>query len=382
MIITTVEELRLHLPNHAYDDLDNMAGAFRRSEADVLKPKIGTELYTALIEKYQGVEVTQRRDWLVHEGTYAGDTSLWAELVYLCQQVVVFDAFMRNADINAISVNQSGINVVSAENYDAASNDGIEKYKQRLNKEMHTAVNQLLVWLEDLCKEEAVDDSNGTETETTDTGTTDASGNTEDTETGDDTTPTDGAKPSDKEVIINKWKTSKYYYKVAGLFISTATQMSEILDFYDSRERFVTLVPDIKFCQRHYITNELGIPLSASLLSKLVTGTGNKAEKEAILLAQEALCLCVESRNKMFNRPAAKDEAVGAVKMLVEYVFANIAEFDEDARKYFPKYEEAWAIHEAEVLSKEQGVTEPIPVSEPWVNNRKECGMFVAPTIC
>lgn len=307
MIITTTDELRLHLPNHAYDDLDSMTGAFRRSEADVLVEKIGKPLYNAMIEKYETINPADAHEWLVHTGRYNNEKDVWADLVYLCQQVVVFDAFGRSADINAVSINQSGINVVDADNYDVASKDFITAYKKQMSKEMHASVNRLLVWLEEL---NAVLPDEGQVSE----------------------------EESDAEQIVELWKKSKFYYQVAGLFVSTATKFNEYVDIYESRERFVSLVPDLKYCQRHYIVNELGEPLAADLLEKLSKGQGNAVEKKTIEKIEEALCLCVETRSDMFKRKEAKDEAVGAVKQMVDYISANQSQYDAEAIKSFPGY--------------------------------------------
>lgn len=352
MLITTVDELRLHLPNHAYDDLESMAGAFRRSEADVLVEKVGTALYREMLKHYSQIDDAERRDWLVQEGQFDGQDNPWAELTYLCQQVIVFDAFCRNADINAISVNQSGINVVDADNYDAASKDGIAAYKKQLNKEMHAAVNRLLIFLEEcsVCCDATTSDNDEPEEEML----------------------------APQQEIVTLWKSSKFYYKHTHLFVATATQFQEYVDIYDSRERFVSLLPDIRFCQRQYIVNELGIPLASDLLAKKITGTGNDAEQETIRMAQEALCLCVETRSKMFNRPEAKDEAFGSVTRMVDYVFWNIESFDTDVAKHFPKYNEAIAAANAR---KNASTTDCQGRAPKWENNQRGNHLFVTPVI-
>lgn len=355
MIITTVEELRLHLPNHAYDDLGSMDGAFRRSEADVLKEKIGHSLYSEMIRHYYAIDESDRSGWLIDDGFYEGKSGPWAELTFLCQQVVVFDAFMRQADINAISINQSGINVVSAENYDAASKDGISNYKKQLNKEMHAAVNRLLVWLEEAAIR--VDSVLNSENSS-------SSGGGE-------------AEFDELTDIVTLWKTSKFYYLHADLFVGTATLFNEYVDIYESREKFVQLLPDIKYCQHQYIENELGVPLAADLLTKKITGHLSQVEQQTVKLIQQALCLCVETRSQMFKRPESKDEAIGAVAQMNGYVRQHIKEYDKEAAQYYPLYDEAIII--AEARERNAVCTKPKP--EPWVNNRPGNGMLVMPPV-
>ena len=391
MIITTVEELRLHLPNHAYDDLESMAGAFRRSESNMLKDKIGADLYQRMMEVYDGISIDSRHDWLIHEGDYAHDDNAFAELTFLCQQVVVFDAFYRSADINAISVNQSGINVVDAENYDAASKDGIEKYKKQLNKNCHDAVNELLIWLEEAAKEIGTSDSSdvssssssegssssssseGPSSSSSSEGSSGSSSSEGSSSSSSSSSSSEGPEPEPSreeqvQEIVELWKASKYYYQVAGLFVPTATAFNEYVNIYESRERFVELLPDLRFCQRHNIANELGYPLAKDLLQKMNDGKGNDIERETIDNIREALCLWVETRSKMFNRPESKDEAIGSVSRLVAYVKTHQDKYDQEAIKEFPGYEPPKERH-------------PKKCNEGWKNNRPGDALFVTPLI-
>ena len=376
MIITTIDELRLHLPNHAYDDLESMAGAFRRSEADVLKEKIGHPLYTEMIRHYYAVDALERRDWLVGESDQNTDGSdPWAELVYLCQQVVVFDAFGRSADLNAVSVNQSGINVVDAENYDTASKDFIAAYKAQMNREMHAAVNRLLVWLEE-CAEQVSGERLAVSKGGEDHKANEANG-TNGQEATEDASSSSNEEQSAVEEIVDLWKRSRFYYRHAELLVGTAKGFNEFVDIYESRERFVSLLPDLQYCQQQFIENELGMPLMEDLLQKRITGQLSEVERQTVRLAQQALCLAVETRSKMFNRKESKDEAIGAVARMVGFVRRHIKEYDQEAAQYFPQYREAMVIAEA----REQHVECPERKPEPWVNNRKGNGMLVMPAV-
>lgn len=344
MLIYTPEELRLHLPNHAYDDIDSMQGAFRRSEADVLKEKIGAELYRKLVEHYNAVDASQRVGWLLQTSSY----DPWAELAYECQQIIVFDAFMRSADINAISVNQSGINIVSAENYDVAGKESIAAYKKQLNQELHAAINRLLLWLEELAQEVAQDESDESDDE------------------------------SSAREIVTLWKSAKYYYLISDLFIRTATVFNRFVDIYDSREKFINLLPDLRYCQHHCIENELGDTLTEDLLKKSNEGTGNDKEKKLIAKIQEALALCVEDRSKFFDRKKAHDEAIGAIARVTEYARWNILSLDQQAAQSFPDY--AAAKEQAEARAN-AATEEDKPQPQMWQNNRPDNAMLVMPTV-
>lgn len=360
MIIYTPDELRLHLPNHAYDEVDSMFGAFRRSETDVLKKIIGTPLYKEVCEHYKKVDSSELPDWLIQKN----NEDPWAELTYYCQQVIVFDAFYRSADINAISINQSGINVVSAENYDVASKDGIAAYKKQLNAEKHDAINRLLVWLEEKEKEVSETPDESDESDESD---------------AEENAQFSNLNSQIKE-IVTLWKSSKYYYQIADLFIHTASVFDHYVSIYDSREKFINLLPDLRFCQENYIENELGDTLTADLLKKSMDGTGNDKEKKLLTKICEALALCVEARSKSFDRKTAKDEAIGAIARMVEYLAWNILDFDSEAVKSFPMYEQAHA--QAEARQKASQESKPAcPPPTPWVNNRPGNAMLVMPPI-
>ena len=346
MLIHTPEELRLHLPNHAYDDLESMMGAFRRSEADVLKEKIGASLYRKLVEKYNNVLDEEHVSWMLQ----IGSDDPWGELAYLCQQIIVFDAFMRSADINAISVNQSGINIVSAENYNAANKDGVSAYKHQLNKELHAAINRLLLWLEELAQDVAAEENESDESD----------------------------DESSAREIVTLWKSAKYYYLISDLFIRTATVFNRFVDIYDSREKFINLLPDLRYCQRQYIENELGEMLTADLLQKSNDGTGNDKEKKLIAKIQEALALCVEDRSKNFDRKQAHDDAIGAIARMTEYARWNILSLDEVAAQSFPDYQTAREQAKARTNS---APAENGPQPKPWQNNQPGNAMLVMPAI-
>ena len=368
MIISTPEELRLHLPNHAYDDISDMFGAFRNAEADILKNVVGAPLYQRMVQEYEKIDETERKPWLLQ----INGPNPWAELTYLSQQIVVFDGFMRRADINALSINQSGINVVSAENYDAASKDGIANYKKQLYKELHDAINRLLVWLEELAKEKTPSDSPSMGSEPSGEGQSPVvSGSSADTNSQLSTL-------NSQLEIVSLWKQSKYYYLIAELFISTATAFQHFVDIHDSREKFINLLPDIRYCQRQYIENELGDTLTADLLQKHMNGTGNDKEKKLIEKIQEALALSVEARSKMFNRPDARNEAIGSIARMVEYLQWNILDFDPTAAQSFPMYEVAKEQAEQRAAAH---AAPPTPPQTPWVNNQPGCAMFVTPAL-
>ena len=224
MLITSIQELRLASPTHALDSIDGFVGFIDNSEHDFLEDKLGTPLYNALCQWYDNNPATR--------STVADyQTGYWNRLLLLAQRVVAFDALGRAIGMQAISVNNAGINQMIAEDYPAPDKNGktIDLYRDTCTKEAHAALNQLLRQLEQWCKEPV---------------------------------PEDGSVLADfvseKEEIVTKWKQSRYYYLAAALLIPSCETLQAYLNIYDSREKFIQLLPDLQFIQEEIIGNSIG----------------------------------------------------------------------------------------------------------------------------
>lgn len=317
MLISTTEELRAFLPSHVFRNLDTMLGFFENSEHDFLRERIGEPLLNEANSKY--IELFP--DGIVPQSGISSsdqtpDHSIdnWRTFISLCQRCIVYDAFARAADISAVSPNDMGLNVSSSENYDAASDKLIDRYKSSLNREAHAASNRLLIKLE--------------EWERLSRSLTDS----------EEELDTDNASIVD---IISLWKESPTYYLVDGLLFNTATEFHRFVNIYDSRDRFIELLPDIRYCQELHIECEIGTDLLYALKQKNRDGNMNAVENRAYVMLQRTLSLYVEARSKMFNRPPARDEACGYMNRTLEYLKAHQLEIaDNAAWKLSPLYDE------------------------------------------
>lgn len=224
MIITSIQELRLASPAHALDSIDGLVGFIDNSEHDFLEDKLGTPLYEALCKWYDANPVTRST-----VSDY--QTGYWNRLLLLVQRVVAFDALGRAIGMQAISVNNAGINQMIADDYPAPDKNGktIDLYRETCNKEAHAALNQMLRQLEQWCKEP---------------------------------TPKKGSVLSDsvaeRDEIVTKWKESRYYYIAAALLLPSCETLQTYLNIYDSREKFIQLLPDLQFIQEEIIGNSIG----------------------------------------------------------------------------------------------------------------------------
>lgn len=352
MLLSTPNELRFYLPTHVIESLDSLQMFIESSERNFLLEKIGTPLYNRLLTEYDAIYDKEEL-----RQTTAGALTPWMRLILLCQCPVAFDMLYRAADVSGISVNESGLNIATADNYDGADKDSIQRYKSRLNVEAHRGIDTLLVALEEWAKEVGALAKDAELTE----------------------------EQSAKKEIITLWKQSKYFYLIDGLFINTARKFNEFIDIYENREKFIQLLPDLRYCQDIIIRLELGDELTDDLLEKMRTNTANKAEARTVINLQRTLALYVEARNAMFKRKEAKDEAIFNMKLTLDYIRKHQDEFDQSAIKSAPFYEEPEP--EEETITSEDVGTIGLPADyttprpQTWKNNKRGNAIFVTKAI-
>lgn len=242
MLITTIEELRLCFPSHAIDHIDAFVGYIDNSEHEFLLQPLGQPLYDKLCDWYdQNKPVMTTVD-----DRQAG---YYNKLLLIAQRCVAFDAMSRAIDQQAISINGSGINFASAEDYKAADRDSINAAKQSYQKEAHSALNRLLYTLEQWTAQcPAAED----------------------------------VKEDTQELfeICKFWRSSRYFYLAAQLLIPSATILQEYLNIYDSREKFIQMLPDLHFIQEEQIAPSIGEDFCEFLVDMQVKG-GTKRDATA-----------------------------------------------------------------------------------------------------
>lgn len=264
MILFTNQELRLHLPSNAVDEVANLQGMLDNSEKDFLKPRLGASLYDRLCKQYASIEPLLFCN-AVADGTYANDP--WNELLLYAQRMIVNDAMAQNIEKQALSVNGSGINVASSNDYAVATDKQIAQGKESYRQSAMTSLNNLLSLLEGWAKEvntpmpiEAAGD--GTEGSTPSDGSNQGSsseGTNEGTDSGkDDAAETEKKRHEAIEEIVTLWQESKYYYYHRDLLFPTCESLQPYLDIYGNRDKFVRLIPDMLFIQSEYLEEAFG----------------------------------------------------------------------------------------------------------------------------
>lgn len=297
MIISTTKELRLHIPSNAIDEISSLQGILDNSEKDFLRDKLGDSLYRRLCDYYQTISPD---DFYLSVCNGEHIHQPWQQLLLMAQRVVAYDAMARFAYPQALSINGTGVNVASSEDYGAASKDLIDKGVQGYKREAMVSLNQMLVMLEGWAKKMATPTAITTEQLTTE--------------------PKDEEHKTIEEISL-LWQESLYYYAHHDLLIATCAELQQYLDIYESREKFIRLLPDLHFIQDEYISEVIGEPMVQQLLIST-----DPEDKPLLRKVRRLMVAHLEERTTILTidkarRSAAHNEAVAlrsSVLRLVE----------------------------------------------------------------
>ena len=262
MIITNISELRLVSPSHAFDTIDGLVGFIDNSEHGFLEDKLGTPLYNALCQWYD-------QNPYVRSSVADYQTGYWNRLLLMAQRVVGFDALGRSAGMQGVSVNNAGINMGIADDYPKADRDAIDTYRKTCFTEALKSCDLMLTELERWTTEAATDD--GTvlgDSVADDTPAASPSG---------DTAPGSvlAGFASEREEIVALWRQSRYFYLAASMLIPSAVVLQQYLDFDESREKFIRMLPDLRFIQEEIIANAIGEEYLDHLIDVSVSTAGD-----------------------------------------------------------------------------------------------------------
>ena len=387
MILFTNQELRLHLPSNAVDEVANMQGMLDNSEKDFLKPRLGASLYDRLSKQYASIEPSVFCD-AVGDGTYVNDP--WNELLLYAQRMIVNDAMAQNIEKQALSVNGSGINVASSNDYAVATDKQIAQGKESYRQSAMTSLNNLLSLLEGWAKEvntpmpiDAAGD--GTEGSTPSDGSNQGSsseGTDEGTDSGkDDATEAEKKRHEAIEEIVTLWQESQYYYYHRDLLFPTCESLQPYLDIYGNRDKFVRLIPDMLFIQSEYLEEAFGEDFIPRLLQ---ADENDKMLKKARQLVAAYLKerTSVISFDKL-TRPTAHNDSI-TVRESIHRLLKK-----EEAEKQ-AKLDAAKAENASEGSTPSSSTSNASSASSPndkdssegYENNQKGSRIFVTPILC
>lgn len=289
MILSTTKELRLHIPSNAIDEISSLQGILDNSEKDFLRDKLGDSLYNRLCEYYQTVSPD---DFYMTVCNGENTQHPWMQLLLMAQRMVTYDAMSRFVYTQALSINGTGINVASSDDYGTASKDLLDKGVQGYKREAMVSLNQMLVMLEGWAKKMA------TPAPIADADTIEQP-----------TEPKDEEHKAIEEISL-LWQESQYYYLHHDLLIATCADLQHYLDIYESREKFIRLLPDLHFIQDEYISEAIGEDTVQRLLH-----TDDPADKPLLRKVRRLMVAHLEERTTILTidkarRAAAHNESI------------------------------------------------------------------------
>ena len=386
MILLTNQELRLHLPSNAVDDVANLQGMLDNSEKDFLKPRLGASLYDRLCKQYASIDPSVFCE-AVGDGTYVNDP--WNELLLYAQRMIVNDAMAQNIEKQALSVNGSGINVASSNDYAVATDKQIAQGKESYRQSAMTSLNNLLSLLEGWAKEvntpmpieEAGD---GVEYSTPSDGSNQGSsseGTDEGTDSGkDDAAETDAKRHEAIEEIVTLWQESKYYYYHRDLLFPTCESLQPYLDIYGNRDKFVRLIPDMLFIQSEYLEEAFGEDFIPRLLQA-------SEDDKMLKKARQLIAAYLKERTSVINfdkltRSTAHNDAITVRESIHRLLKKEEAEAQAkiDASKADSDTESNTPTSTSNASSASSSDNKD--GSEGYQNNQKGSRIFVTPILC
>ena len=387
MILFTNQELRLHLPSNAVDEVANLQGMLDNSEKDFLKPRLGASLYDRLCKQYASIDPSVFCD-AVTDGTYTNDP--WSELLIYAQRMIVNDAMAQNIEKQAISVNGSGINVASSNDYAVATDKQIAQGKESYRQSAMTSLNNLLSLLEGWAKEvntpmpieEAGD---GSECSTPSDGSNQDSSSVG-TDEGTDSGKYDAAETEEKkheaiEEIVTLWQESKYYYYHRDLLFPTCESLQPYLDIYGNRDKFVRLIPDMLFIQSEYLEEAFGEDFIPRLLQA-------SEDDKMLKKARQLVAAYLKERTSVINfdkltRSTAHNDAITVRESIHRLLKKEEAEAQAklDAAKADSATESS-APSSSTSNASSASSSDNKDGSEGYQNNQKGSRIFVTPILC
>ena len=386
MILSSNQELRLHLPRNAVDEVANLQGMLDNSEKDFLKPRLGASLYDRICKQYASIDPSVFCD-AVTDGTYINDP--WNELLLYAQRMIVNDAMAQNIEKQALSVNGSGINVASSNDYAVATDKQIAQGKESYRQSAMTSLNNLLSLLEGWAKEvntpmpiEA--EGNGVEDSTPSDGSNQGSSS-EGTDEGTDSGKDDAAEAEKKrheaiEEIVTLWQESKYYYYHRDLLFPTCESLQPYLDIYGNRDKFVRLIPDMLFIQSEYLEEAFGEDFIPRLLQA-------SEDDKMLKKARQLIAAYLKERTSVINfdkltRSTAHNDAITVRESIHRLLKKEEAEAQAklDAAKADSATESNTPTSTSNASSASSSDNKD--GSEGYQNNQKGSRIFVTPILC
>lgn len=383
MILFTNQELRLQIPSNAVDEVANLQGMLDNSEKDFLKPRLGASLYDRLCKYYASIEPSDFCNTVIN-GNYTDNP--WSELLVYAQRMVANDAMAQNVEKQVLSINGSGINVASSSDFAVATKDQIASGKGSYRQSAMTSLNNLLSLLEGWAKEVntpmPIDAAGDCAEGSTPSDGSNQGSSSEGTDSGNDTaTEAETKRHEAIEEIVALWQESKYYYYHKNLLFPTCESLYPYFDIRDNRDKFIRLIPDMRFIQSEYLEEAFGEDFIPRLLQA-------SEDDKMLKKARELVAAYLKERTSVINfdkltRSTAHNDAI-TVRESIHRLLKK-----EEAEKQ-AKLDAAKAENASEGSTPSSSTSNASSASssndkggsEGYDNNQKGSRIFVTPILC
>ena len=317
MLLTERKEIDIFLPTSVLESAESLLTLAADAEESYLLPVLGRPLFNHVNELYRDVALDD--EWALPKNNE--DVPASHKLIRLCQEVVVYMTLANNAGLFSVSLNDAGLNTPSSQGYEEADEKRIDRFVKDAFKKGHRAIDRLLVFLEE-----------------------DAQG--------------------EEPVFTEYWKRSKYFYRNHDTLFTTALEFDRYVSIDESREWFVKLLPDIRFCQDTFLCPQVGYGLMDALIAwqteaDTLDEKTSRVWRTAVQKLRQSLALYAENRNEKLRRKNSRAEADLSLERAKEYIRYNQAAFG-DAIVDSPLYDEQLAKKDAPVDSEPSDNRQPV----------------------
>lgn len=296
MILSSPEELNALLPTNVLQDPRSLLTLMEQTERSYIIPILGKPLYDSVQSEYNELRNGSATD---ADGNSIDLISLLApqqheapskltpmqELIKLVQVPLAYMTLANNPGLLSVSLNAAGMNEVRATGYDPASKDSRDAFAKDCYLNAHRGTEQVLLCLE------------------------------EDAQT-------------ENPVFLEQWMKSSYFFRQNGLLIRTAIEFDRFVSISESRETYLSLLPQIRNVQDNRLRPAIGDTLLNAFIQFATFGPqkkkteqgGGESEPNAIGETQTSeAASCHIDEWKIISSSTTSDEA-----------------FDEDLRSFLP----------------------------------------------
>lgn len=255
VLLQTLDDLSSLYPTSKWSKIDALTPMLHAEEYNTLSPILGDALLERLhadMDNLLSQHNEQSLKGLESHELNAEEVKLFT-LLRACQSVTLYGVLAHHRAELSTSLNMGGgFNRMSAGDYDVADKDSLKDLDRELFANLHRSTDILLRILE---RDAAL-----------------------------------AEKPEDEEVYGVKyslwgkmWRESKWFYLKSDLLFTRAEELDTFVSINQSREKYIQMVPDLRYIQGAYIIPQVGKKLFKSLVGSL---TDNECISKQAMLAK------------------------------------------------------------------------------------------------